>query len=64
MTAKPSKCTLANRHVEFPGHTIGSGTLSLKIDKVEAIRRAKPPQNKTQIVFVFFIYGICLPSAY
>ena len=49
LTAKPSKCTLANRHVEFLGHKIGSGTLSPTIDKVEAIRQAKQPQNKTQM---------------
>ena len=49
MTAKAPKCTLANRHVEFLGQKIGSGTLSPTIDKVEAIRQAKQPQNKTQM---------------
>ena len=49
LTAKPSKCTLANKHVEFLGHKIGSGVLSSVMDKVEAIKKAKPPQNKTQL---------------
>ncbi|GFN74656.1 Pol polyprotein [Plakobranchus ocellatus] len=49
LTAKPTKCMLANSHVEFLGHKIGSGTLTPTLGKVEAIKNASPPQNKTQM---------------
>ncbi|GFO02736.1 reverse transcriptase [Plakobranchus ocellatus] len=49
LTAKPTKCKLANSHVKFLGHKIGSGTLTPTLDKVEAIKNALPPQKKTQM---------------
>ena len=48
LTAKPSKCTLADKQVEFLGHEIGSGVLSPKMDKFEVIKKAKQSHLKTR----------------
>ena len=49
LTAKPSKCTMGNKHVEFLGHMVGGGKMSPVTDKVAAIKNALPPKTKTQM---------------
>ncbi|GFR98065.1 Pol polyprotein, partial [Elysia marginata] len=49
LTARPTKCLLASPEVEFLGHHIGGGRPSPTIDKVEAIKIAKHPENKKQL---------------
>ena len=49
ITARPSKCHIGLPEVEFLGHKIGSGKLSPTLDKIEAIRDARPPENKKQL---------------
>ncbi|GFR95024.1 polyprotein [Elysia marginata] len=49
LTARPTKCLLAFPEVEFLGHRIGGGRLAPTIDKVEAIKTAKHPENKKQL---------------
>ena len=49
LTARPTKSLLGFPQVEFLGHQIGSGTISPLPDKVQAIKDAKPPQNKKQM---------------
>ncbi|XP_072015789.1 uncharacterized protein [Amphiura filiformis] len=49
LTAKPSKCFVACREVEFLGHVVGGGKVRPKPDKIEAISQAKQPETKTQL---------------
>ncbi|KAK3746422.1 hypothetical protein QZH41_012760 [Actinostola sp. cb2023] len=49
LTVKPSKCKVAQQTLEFLGHTIGKGTISLEQEKVQKVKDAKPPQTKKQV---------------
>lgn len=49
LTARPSKCYLGQGEVEFLGHRISHGHLAPLTDKIEAIQKATPPQNKKQL---------------
>ena len=49
LTVKPSKCKVAHQTLEFLGHTIGKGTISLEQEKIQKVKDAKPPQTKKQV---------------
>ncbi|XP_041470756.1 uncharacterized protein LOC121420251 [Lytechinus variegatus] len=49
LTAKPSKCHVAQEQVEFLGHVIGKGELAPRPQKVTAINEISKPQTKKQL---------------
>jgi hypothetical protein len=49
LTAKPSKCEVGFRSLEFLGHMVGEGQMKPKVDKVEMVREAKRPETKKQL---------------
>ena len=49
LTAKPSKCQIAQEKVEFLGHVIGQGKLTPRPEKVSAIQEISRPQTKKQL---------------
>ena len=49
LTAKPSKCHIAQEQVEFLGHVIGKGQLAPRPEKVSAIQEISKPQTKKQL---------------
>ena len=49
LTARPSKCFLGFRNLEFLGHQVGSGRLCTNPDLLKKIQDADRPQNKKQI---------------
>ena len=48
LTMNPSKCSVAYTQVDFAGHKVGAGQLTTQMDKVERVRNAEIPRNKTQ----------------
>ncbi|XP_062615055.1 uncharacterized protein LOC134276789 [Saccostrea cucullata] len=48
LTAKPSKCELAQTRLEYLGHVIGGGTLQPTNKKLRAIQEASRPETKKQ----------------
>ena len=49
LTMKPSKCSVASTQVDFVGHKVGADQLTTQMDKVERVRNAELPHNKTQV---------------
>ena len=49
ITARPTKCVLAASEVEYVGHVLGAGTLSLQEDNIRKIRDAPRPRNKKEV---------------
>ncbi|XP_070184094.1 uncharacterized protein [Littorina saxatilis] len=49
LTAKPSKCHLGFRELDYLGHRIGHGKISPDDDKTEKIRRAEKPRTKKEV---------------
>ncbi|KAK3102478.1 hypothetical protein FSP39_011646 [Pinctada imbricata] len=49
LNAKPSKCVVAYKRLEYLGHTVGDGTITPNDKKLEAIRNAPRPETKKQI---------------
>ena len=49
LTAKPSKCQIAQDKVEFLGHVVGNGQLTPRPEKVKAIQEISKPQTKKQL---------------
>jgi len=48
-----SKAQLAQSHIKFVGHVIGSGQRRADTDKVEAIRALRVPESKRQVRGLF-----------
>ncbi|XP_062616792.1 uncharacterized protein LOC134278492 [Saccostrea cucullata] len=48
LTAKPSKCEIAQTRLEYLGHVIGGGTLQPTNKKMRAIQEAPRPETKKQ----------------
>src|SRR5258708_4060815 len=46
ITLKLKKCKFAVSFVQFLGHIVGSGSISVVQDKIEAIRKLPEPHNK------------------
>ena len=49
LTAKPSKCFFAFRHLEFLAHIVGSGEVKPTEDKIKAIREIPVPTTKRKV---------------
>ncbi|XP_071486350.1 uncharacterized protein [Diadema antillarum] len=49
LTAKPSKCHVGFRSLDFLGHVVGDGILKPHPDKVSQILNAEAPKTKTQV---------------
>lgn len=49
LTARPSKCMLAAKSVEFLGHSIGHDWITPSDDNLEKIRSAKRPSSKKEV---------------
>ena len=49
LTAKPSKCFLANTSCDFLGHTVGNGQVAVQEAKIKAIADFPRPSTKKQI---------------
>jgi hypothetical protein len=49
LTARPSKCHLGFRTLDYLGHTLSQGTLSPEKSKVEQLRNAARPTTKTEV---------------
>ena len=49
LNAKPSKCFVGCKSLEFLGHSVGDGVLRPNDDKLEAIKNAPRPETKKQI---------------
>ena len=49
LTAKPAKCQWAKRTLEYLGHVVGNGLVSVPEVKVEALRNYTQPKTKAQL---------------
>ena len=49
LTAKPSKCLVGAKSLDFLGHVVGQGILQPQSDKVESIMEADIPKTKKQL---------------
>jgi len=49
LAAKPSKCFIGYRKVEFLGHMVGNGIMQPTDDKVTKIKSAEQPKTKTEV---------------
>jgi len=49
LTARPSKCMIGFRKLDFLGHLVGEGTIQPEPHKVEAIMKAPKPETKKQL---------------
>ena len=57
LTKKPSKCSVACTQVDFADHKVGAGQLTTQMDKVERVRNAEIPRNKTQVRSLLGLVG-------
>ena len=57
LTIKPSKCCVACTQVDFVCHKVGAGQLTTQMDKVERVRHAEIPSNKTQVRSLLGLVG-------
>lgn len=48
LTAKPSKCEIAQTRLQYLGHIVGGGTIQPSTEKLEAIEEAPRPETKKQ----------------
>ena len=58
LTARPTKCVIAEKSLEFLGHVVGEGKLRPVPGKVEAIVNAKEPQTKKEVRSFWVWLGI------
>ena len=49
VTVRPSKCVIASSEVEFVGHWLGRGTITLQDDIVSKVRDAPRPRTKKDV---------------
>jgi len=49
LTAKPTKCEWGRSHVQYLGHIVGCGRLSVPEDRVTAMKEFKKPASKKQM---------------
>ena len=49
ITARPTKCVIGAAEVEFVGHWLGRGAVSVQDDNVEKIRSAPKPKTKKEV---------------
>ena len=54
---KPPKCNVAYTQVNFVGHKVGAGQLTTQMDKVERVKNAEIPRNKTQVRSLLGLVG-------
>jgi len=57
LTLNLSKAQLAQSHIKFVGHVIGSGQRRADPDKVEAIRALRVPESKRQVRQVMGLFS-------
>ena len=57
LTIKPSKCCVSCTQVDFVCHKVGAGQFTTQMDKVERVRNAEIPSNKTQVRSLLGIVG-------
>ena len=49
LTAKPSKCEWGKQYVQYLGHTVGEGRVSVPEARVESIKHYVRPKTKEQL---------------
>ena len=57
ITARPTKCVIGAADVEFVGHRLGQGAVSLQEDNVEKIHNAARPKTKKEVRSFFGLVG-------
>ena len=57
LTARPSKCYLAYRELDFLGHRVGHGCVWPEPSKVEKIRNARRPETKKELRSALGLFG-------
>ena len=57
LTARPTKCFLAYRELDYLGHRIGHGCLWPEPGKVDKIRSARRPETKKELRSVLGLFG-------
>ncbi|GFN79046.1 transposon tf2-12 polyprotein [Plakobranchus ocellatus] len=51
LTARPKKCLLGAKAINFLGHRLGEGTIDLQDENVEKVRAATRPKSKKKVHF-------------
>ena len=49
LTIRPSKCMISFRRVDFLGHVVENGTVTMETYKLEKIQDVEPPTTKKQV---------------
>ena len=49
LTAKPTKCHIRFKQLDYPGHTLTENTIRPEAGKTEQLRDAKRPTTKTEV---------------
>ena len=49
VTIHPSKCMIGFKRVDFLGHVVENGTITMETDKLEKIQDVEPPTTKKQV---------------
>lgn len=53
----PEKCTFASSTIEFLGHLVSNGNVSIALDKTSAVSSLQPPKTKQQVRHVLGVFG-------
>lgn len=56
LKASPEKCQIAQSHIHYLGHIVGSGTHAPDPEKIAAIKNLVPPRTKKELRSLF---GLC-----
>ena len=56
---KPSKCQFLQREVRYLGHLISEKGIQVDPEKVECVKRAKPPKSKPELQSFLGFVGFC-----
>lgn len=59
LTVKPSKCLWARRSVEYLGHVVGKGRISIPDAKVLAIKNFQRPTTRAHMKIFLGLMGYC-----
>ncbi len=53
LTAKPQKCDFGKSHIEYLGHTIGSGTVAVPAHRLKSMSKfVQPVTNRDLCSFI------------
>ncbi|GFS09267.1 Pol polyprotein [Elysia marginata] len=56
-TVRPVKCALGSSTIDFLGHRLGQGTISLQDENVEKVRNAPRPKTKKEVRAILGLVG-------